>query len=155
MDISSKNIYLWLIFFFIPLHVTADQSFLDIMAMVNDVPITREQFKERLVRSRSMNPSLYDSMVGEEKERAILRTLNAMIIRELEYQEAIRHKIGVSEEEVEKEFQGLRGRYKTEEEFSEALKVFQITPERWKDEVRKTIAIGRLEYIQKKYKDKK
>ncbi len=115
------------------------------MAKVNAVPITREQFEQRLAQSRSMNPSIYDSMDGEEKERAVLRTLNAMIIRELEYQEALRNRVGVNDEEAEKEFQTLRRRYRTEEEFNEALKEFRITAEMWKEEMKRTIAIRKIE----------
>ena len=117
----------------------------EVMAKINGVPITREQFERRLSQSRSMNPSKYDSMTGEEKERAVLRTLNAMIIRELEYQEALRNGIGVNDEEVEKEFQDLRRRYTAEGEFSEALKEFHITPEKWKEEMKRTMAIRKLE----------
>lgn len=125
--------------------VTSEPPFPEVLAKINGVPITRQHFEERLAQSRSMNPSLFDSLDYKEKERAIFRVLNAMILRELEYQESVHQKIVVEEEEVEKEFLSLQKRYRTEDDLATALKQFKMTEVKWKEEMRKTIAIRKLE----------
>lgn len=123
----------------------ASQPFPDVLARINSVEITRAQFEVRIAQSRSMNPKLFDAMAPEEKNRAIVRVLNAMILRDLEVQEARRRGMKVAEKEVERQREELEQTYSRKGGLQQALADFQITLEQWKEEARRSLLISKLE----------
>ncbi len=120
----------------------------EVVARVNDVTIMRAQFEARIAQSRSMNPALFDAMGPEEKARALVRTLNGMIQRELEVQEARRKGMTVPESEVERRLAELETTYANKGGLKQALADFQITLEQWKKETRENFLIEKLEASQ-------
>lgn len=119
--------------------------FLDVVARVNGVAITHAQFEARIAQSRSMNPKLFDAMAPEQKTRAIVRVLNAMVLRELEVQEAQHKGITVPEKEVEQQLSELELTYANKGGLKQALADFQITLDQWKKETRRNLLIHKLE----------
>lgn len=121
------------------------QPFPDIVARINGVEVTRAQFEARIAQSRSMNPKLFDAMAPGEQTRAIVRVLNAMVLRELEVQEARRKKIAVPEKDVERQLSELELTYANKGGLKQALADFQITLDQWKEETRRNLLIHKLE----------
>jgi hypothetical protein len=48
--------------------------------MVNDVPISKAEFDISVRQHESMNPQRYQAMTFDERERALSRVLNRMIM---------------------------------------------------------------------------
>lgn len=121
------------------------QAFPDIVARINEAAITRAQFETRIAQSRSMNPKLFDAMAPEERTRAIVRVLNAMVLRELEVQEARRKGIVVPEKAVKRQLSELEVTYANKGGLKQALTEFRITQDQWKEEMRRNLIIRSLE----------
>lgn len=119
--------------------------FPEVVARINGVEITRAQFEARIAQSRSMNPPLFDAMAPEQKTRAIVRALNAMVLGELEVQEARRKKIAAPEKEIERQLSELELTYAHKGGVKQALADFQITLDQWKEETRRKLLIHKLE----------
>ncbi len=120
----------------------------DVVARINGVAITRADFEARLAQSRSMNPVRFDAMAPEEKNRAIVRTLNGMIQRELEVQEARRQGIAAGDAEVEHELEALKRSAAARGGVERMLADYGITPAQWREETRRNLLIRKLEESQ-------
>ncbi|MEK7206954.1 MAG: SurA N-terminal domain-containing protein [Pseudomonadota bacterium] len=140
---------LWLVTAALPATAESGDTVLpllpEVVARVNDVTITRLQFEARIAQSRSMNPELFDAMAPEQKTRAVVRVLNAMVLRELEVQEARRKGIAVPEKEVEQHLSELELTYANKGGLKQALADFRITLEQWKEETRRNLLLHKLE----------
>lgn len=121
------------------------QVFPDVVARINGAVITRAQFETRIAQSRSMNPKLFDAMAPEERTRAIVRVLNAMVLRELEVQEARWKGIVVHEMAVERQLSELELTHANKGGLKQAFTDFQITQDQWKEETRRNLVIRKLE----------
>lgn len=117
----------------------------DIVARINGTSITRAQFDARLAQSRSMNPERYDAMTPAERDQAMLRTLNSMVVREIEVQEAERRGLVVGDDEIEGDLRGLTEMARTRGGVDGLLAEYRITLDQWKEEARRTLLIQKLE----------
>ncbi|OGI40839.1 MAG: hypothetical protein A2V91_06350 [Candidatus Muproteobacteria bacterium RBG_16_64_10] len=117
----------------------------EVVARVNNTAITRAELETRLAQSRSMNPALFDTMPPPERQRATLRVLNDMVIRELEVQEARRRGFAVADAEIERELAGLRQRFPDEAALVKNLAEHKITLAQWREETRRNLLIAKLE----------
>lgn len=120
----------------------------DVVARINGVAIARADFEARLAQSRSMNPARFDAMAPEEKSRAIVRTLNGMIQRELEVQEAHRRGIVAGDAEVEHELEALKRSAAAKGGVERMLAEYGITLAQWREETRRNLLIRKLEESQ-------
>lgn len=126
----------------------ADDKTLDlpeVVARINGTSITRAQFEARLAQSRSMNPERYDSMTAEDRNQAMLRTLNSIVLREIEVQEATKHGIKVSDKELERDLNDLKAHARTRGGLEKLLAEYRITLDQWKEEARRNLLIQKLE----------
>lgn len=117
----------------------------EVVARINNTAITRTELETRFAQSRSMNPALFDAMPPPERQRATLRVLNDMVIRELEVQEARRRGFAVADAEIERELSGLRQRFPDEAALVKNLAEHQITLAQWREETRRNLLIAKLE----------
>lgn len=117
----------------------------DVVAVVNGTNITRQDLERRMAQSRSMNPERFDAMGIEERKKAIIRTIDNMVMREVTYQEAVREGIVVTDEEVEMGLDDLKRRFQSEDAFQKAFADANITIPAWKKETRKNMMGMKLE----------
>ena len=119
----------------------------DVVAVVNGTNITKQDIERRMAQSRSMNPERFDAMGLEERKKAIIRTTDNMVMREVIYQEAVTRGIVVTDKEVEMGLDDLKRRFPSEEAFQEAFADANITIPAWKEETRKNMMGVKLEEL--------
>lgn len=116
-----------------------------IVARINGTAVTRAQFEARLAQSRSMNPERFDHMTAVERNRAMLRTLNSIVVREIEVQEARKRGITVADEELEPLLHELETQARTSGGMEKLLAEFSTTLDEWTEETRRNLLIQKLE----------
>ncbi len=116
-----------------------------VVATVNGHPITRKDLERRIAQSRSMDPERFANMSVSEREKAIARLLRARIVQELEYQEAVRRGIEAPEREVSLALAQARRAYSSDEDFEKSLLAASITVAEWREEMKKSLMIRKLE----------
>ncbi|MCC7243136.1 MAG: SurA N-terminal domain-containing protein, partial [Acidobacteria bacterium] len=102
-----------------------------IVARINGTAVTRAQFEARLAQSRSMNPERFDHMTAVERNQAMLRTLNSIVVREIEVQEARKRGITVADEELEPLLHELETQARTSGGMEKLLAEFSTTLDEW------------------------
>ncbi|MGE0464478.1 MAG: SurA N-terminal domain-containing protein [Vicinamibacterales bacterium] len=117
----------------------------EIVARVNGVALTRGEFEARLAQSRSMNPERFDRMADAERASAMARTLDDMIVREVQVQEARRRGLVVADEEMAADLEGLAAMARTRGGLDRLLADYGITLDQWKEETRRNLLIRKLE----------
>jgi len=110
------------------------------VARVNAVVITRADLEARLAQSRSMNPARYDALGAEERARAVRRTLDGMIERELLVQEADRLGLEIPAARVAALLDAAGGQALTGR-----LAEHGISMDQWREETRRNLLIDDLE----------
>lgn len=116
-----------------------------IVARVNGAAITRAQVEARLAQSRAMSPERYDSMTAAERRRAMQRTLNSLVIREVQVQEAKKHGLTVADEELQKDVRDLEATAGARGGLERLLAAYGTTLGQWKEEARRNLLIQKLE----------
>ena len=116
-----------------------------VVAVVNGRKITRRDLERRVAQSRSMDPEGFDRMSESVRQRALARVLRACIVRELEYQEALRRGVRVRDERVRLALDTARRRYPSQDAFRRSLLQGQITVGQWRQEMKRTLMISGLE----------
>lgn len=116
-----------------------------VVAIVNRRKITLRELWRRVAQSRSMDPERFDAMSDSAKNSALARVLNAIILQELEFQEALRQGIEVSNVEVNRALDKARRSFPSEEAFRASLSRGHITEGEWMEEMKMAMAISRLE----------
>ena len=119
----------------------------DTVATVNGVDIIRQDLERRMVQSRAMNPERFDAISLEERKKAITRTIDNMILREVIYQEAARRDIIVAEKDVDLALDALKRRFPSEDAFQKAFADADITVPVWKVETKKNMMGMKLEEL--------
>ncbi len=117
----------------------------DVIATVNGVNIKRQELERRMAQSRSMNPERFEAMTLEQKKKAMARTIDNMILREVIYQEAVKRNIVVTEEEVNLELENLKKQFPSGKEFDKTFAEYNITIPAWKVETRRKLMGIKLE----------
>lgn len=117
----------------------------EMVATVNGVNITGQELKERLAQGRAMDTEGFDVMNLAEKKMEITRVLDGMVLHEVGYQEAIKRKIVVTDEEVDMRAEDVKRRFSSEEEFEEAIASTWGTVHSWKEAIRKNLMVDKLE----------
>lgn len=107
---------------------------------MNAVVITRADLEARLAQSRSMNPARYDALGAEERARAVRRTLDGMIERELLVQEAERLGLAIPAVRVAALLDAAGGQALTGR-----LAEHGISMDQWREETRRNLLIDDLE----------
>lgn len=115
------------------------------VARVNGVAIARGELEARLVQSRSMNPERFDRMADAERASAMARTLDDMIVREVQVQEARRRGLIVADGEMAADLEALAAMARTRGGLDRLLAEYGITLDQWKEETRRNLLIRKLE----------
>ncbi len=116
-----------------------------IVARINGTVITRAQLEARLTQSRSMNPERFDDMTTAERRRAMLRTLDSIVVREIEVQEAEKRGITVADEELDRDLNELKALAGTRGGLETLLAEYGTTLDEWMAETRRNHMIRELE----------
>ena len=116
-----------------------------IVARVNIVAITRAVLEARLAQSRSMNPERFDRMTDAERHDALVRTLDDMIMREVQVQAARQRGLTVADEELAADLEDLAALARARGGMDRLLAEYGITLEQWKEETRRNLLIRKLE----------
>jgi peptidyl-prolyl cis-trans isomerase C len=115
-------------------------AFPEIVATVNEAQILR---KDLLNRVQSVQSSM--GLPGGSLPLSIYRTiLDDMIGIELLYQASQKEGLEANPEEVEQEYQALKERFATEEEFEQQLTAQSISSEELKNMIRRELCVQRL-----------
>lgn len=117
----------------------------DVVATVNGVNITKQELDRRMRQSRSMDPERFDAMSSEQKKKAMARTIDNMVLREVIYQEAAKRNIVVTEEEINLKIENLKKQFPSEKEFDKTFAEYNITIPAWKAETRSNLMGIKLE----------
>jgi peptidyl-prolyl cis-trans isomerase C len=122
------------------------------VAMVNGVIITQSTFDREmsLFERRIRRP--IRSLPPEQMAQVREHILNDLINRELLFQESGAKKIEVTEEEIQKELEQLKSRYKDPKRFQAILEQMQMTEASLKDQIHRKTAVQQL--INKEVGDK-
>jgi parvulin-like peptidyl-prolyl isomerase len=116
-----------------------------VVARVNGVAITRAALEARLAQSRSMNPDRFDRMTDAERHDALVRTLDDMIVREVQVHAARQRGLTVADEELTADLEDLAALARTRGGMDRLLAEYGITLEQWKEETRRNLLIRKLE----------
>jgi len=135
-NISSKSIGLITLCAFIalagvnlsPAQAAQAASSADIVAMINDRPITRQEF--------------YDALEREAGEVV----LNQLIAEALIMEEGEAKKIRPSKAEIDAQYAAIRAEYGSDEEFDLTLMANRLTPERLRYEIELTLILNTLAF---------
>lgn len=118
----------------------------EVAATVNNVTISQEDFEETLNRYKETYELQGYSFEGEEGEILLTQlsemTINSMVQEEVLMQEAEKNGFTVTEEEIQEQYDLIRGEYPTEEEFNTALEINAFTVESFKESLRKDMVIS-------------
>ena len=113
------------------------------VADVNGVAITRADFEREMSRAKQvygMGRTMAPAQVSEMRKRV----LENLIEREVLFQESQKKGIKVDESLVNEEFEKLRKRFPTEEEFKENLSRMDLTEALLKSEFKRVMAVQQL-----------
>ncbi len=116
-----------------------------VVAVVNGHEITRQDLERRMAQSRSMDPERFDAMSEAAKKKALARVLNACVVQEVEYQEAVGQGIRVPDEEVSEALEKVRRAFPDEKAFRQSLSEAHISVDEWREEMKRSLIISRLE----------
>lgn len=117
----------------------------DVVATISGTVITKQELEGRMAQSRSVNPEGFDAMGLEERKKAIIQTVDSMILREIIYQEAVRKGIVVTDEEVDLNLDSIKRQFPSEDAFGKALADANVTMPAWKEETKKNLTAVKLE----------
>ena len=117
----------------------------DVVATINGTVITKQELEGRMAQTRSVNPEGFDAMGLEERKKAIIQTIDSMILREIIYQEAVRKGIVITDEEVDLNLDSIKRQFPSEDAFEKALADANVTMPAWKEETKKNLTAVKLE----------
>ncbi len=123
----------------------AESDLPPVVAVVNGHKITRQDLERRMAQSRSMDPERFDAMSEAAKKKAMARVLNACVVQEVEYQEALGQGVHVPDEEVSEALEKVRRAFPDEQAFRLSLSAARISLDEWREEMKRTLVISRLE----------
>lgn len=137
-----------LLLFFLPAMATDKKPSDENVAIVNGVAITRAQYDQELSVHRQrvsrQGRQITDDKMAEMKKE----TLEALIEREVLYQESQKAGIKVTDQNVNDQIAGIKKRFPSDEEFNKALNDMNLTEDEVKMQIQRGLAI--LELIDQK-----
>ena len=137
--------------FLLPLGAQEEQTPPANVAIVNGTAITQNAFDRELrdIQKRlvKMGKAVNDDQLQEIKKEV----LEALIDRELLYQESLNSGIKVEDNVIDEQFTSLKNRLPSEDEFNNAMKDMNLSKEELTTQMRHDLAIQ--QFIQKKFND--
>jgi hypothetical protein len=115
------------------------------VAIVNGVPISKQEFDLVVSQFESMDPEGFQGMSPADRQQLFARILDQIIMVRLEIQEAQRQGIQVPEELVEQEYEAFKSTFPSEEVFLEVLHKGNTNPLIWKKGTRESFFMRKLE----------
>lgn len=107
----------------------------DKIAIVNQVPIMRSDFDMELMRIQGRMQMQGRPIPPDQMEEFKKNIVENMIGHELLYQECQKQKVTVPANEIENQISEFRGRFKTDEEYKNALAANQLSENTLKDKI--------------------
>ena len=140
---NSRRLYqitaiLVIVMFFLPAMAEDKPSSGESVAVVNGIVITRAQFDKELNVQRQRISRQGKQVSDDQMAEMKTETLEALIEREVLYQESQKAGIKVTDQKVNDQMAGIKKRFPNEEEFNKALSNMNLT----EDEVRAQILHG-------------
>ncbi len=117
----------------------------DVVATINGHSITREEVETLMAQNRRADPTGFDALSLEERKVEMAHTIDSLILQEVVYQEAVRKKIDVTDQEVDQYIETMKRQFTSEEEFEKALAGARVTIPLLKEETRKNLMGVKLE----------
>lgn len=117
----------------------------DAVAVINGVPVSKEEYNRVARQFESMNPKRFQTMSPSEREQHLSDILDRMILGKLLLQEAQRRGIEVPEDLVEQEYEAVKLTFSSEAEFLDTLQKGNTNPELWKKSMRESLLMRKLE----------
>jgi parvulin-like peptidyl-prolyl isomerase len=109
-------------------------------AKVNDSLITEKEVAQEV--SRLIPQSTFHARMTPERQAEFRdKALENLIVRELQYQDAIRLKLVVDKKRVDEELAGIKKRFRTKQEYREALQSAEMTEDEFKRTIEKNILV--------------
>jgi peptidyl-prolyl cis-trans isomerase C len=131
-----------------PLRVLADDSVPTKptkVAVVNGKAIAYKDFERKMkVITQQVMRGHPGQLPDALKERAKTEAVNQLISEELLYQESVKKKLKLDKGRVDKELQGLKGRFKNDAQYRETLKRMDLTEVQLKQQIARQAIIRML-----------
>ncbi|MCK9555458.1 SurA N-terminal domain-containing protein [bacterium] len=116
-----------------------------IIAIINDDVITSSDINRLIKPLYEQYKNIYS---GEELNKKLLsaqkEALDIMIDNKLLYQEAVKYKVEIDKEEIDRKINEVKARFGSEDEFIQALESDGITVEKYRQEIKEQMMIMRL-----------
>jgi hypothetical protein len=116
-----------------------------VMARVNGRVIGNAEVEARIAQVRSMDPDRFSRMSREQKQRAVGRVVNDLVIRAVELEEAAAQGVSASEAETDALFRAEARASGGERAFGAALREAGSSAAEWKRQMRDVLSIRRIE----------
>lgn len=116
-----------------------------IIAIVNDDVITSSDINRLIKPLYEQYKNIYS---GEELNKKLMsaqkEALDVMIDNKLLYQEALKYKVEVDKEEIDRKINEVKARFSSEDEFIQALEGDGITVEKYRQEIKEQVMIMKV-----------
>lgn len=146
----SKNVILAVIVLSLifPLAGIADDpasSKPDKVAAVNGKAIAYKDFERKMkIITQQVMRGQPGQLPEALKDRAKMEAVNQLVSEELLYQESVKHKLKLDDGLVDKELQGLKGRFDSDAKYRETLKRMDLTESQLKEQIARQAIIRKL-----------
>ncbi len=114
------------------------------VALVNGLAISEGSLEREM---KGLQQRLLQSgrdVTPEQLQDLRPRVLESLIDKELLYQASVRQGIEVTDKEMDAEWERIRGRFSSEEEFGQTLDRMGVTPNSLREEIRRSKAVQKL-----------
>ncbi len=127
----------------IALALVASVNSTEIVATINNKPITKEMLDREI--NRLLPKTFYHSTITDEKLKSVTKeALDELIKRELLYQYSQKIGIKVTKKELKEHENKIIKSFSSKKEFKEALKNINLTEKEFKEALKKDIALEKL-----------
>lgn len=116
-----------------------------VVAVVNDEEITEQEVLEQIDKMLvAAGQPLPEQVKANARAKLYQQALDQMVTLMLLKEEAAKHKVTVSEEEVDEQLNELKANTPTEEQFIQALQMSGFTLESLKEEIRERLVLTKV-----------
>lgn len=133
----------WIVFVCFLVIFPASSDAAAVTAMVNGTAITGQELEEAI---DGLIPrfSYHRNVTTEKRDEYRQEALEGLIIRELQYQDAVRRGMKPEKELVQARMKAIRDRYKSGQEYRKALEISGLTEEQLREKVRKHVLVQQV-----------